>query len=198
MPLVYWLYVSAAGSQTGLYDRLLIYNTIIQRWALIDLTATPAEWGTVAMAPGMTLDELNVFGTIDQLPAGLDSGYYAAGTPVLAAFDQKHKLNFLNGPAMAPVVETSERQLFPGRRALLVSARPLCDGGTPSLALGHRDRLIDTVTYDAAVPINVLGECPLHQTGAYVRFRLTLPASSTFSHLQGVQMTAKPEGRLVR
>src|SRR5947209_6582708 len=198
LPIVYWLYASASGAGTGLYDRLVLYNPIVQRWSLCDLTATPAEWGTVALAPGMTLDALNAFGAIDTLPAALDSGFYAGGLPVLAAFDQNHKLNFLNGPPMAPVVETSEMQPLPGRRTKILSARPIVDGGSPSVSFGHRDRIFDSVTYDAAVPVNILGECPMHATGAYVRFQLTLPAGSNFTHLQGVQATMKPEGRFVR
>src|SRR5947209_2507904 len=150
LPIVYWLYASASGAGTGLYDRLVLYNPIVQRWSLCDLTATPAEWGTVALAPGMTLDALNAFGAIDTLPAALDSGFYAGGLPVLAAFDQNHKLNFLNGPPMAPVVETSEMQPLPGRRTKILSARPIVDGGSPSVSFGHRDRIFDSVTYDAA------------------------------------------------
>src|SRR5947209_6923293 len=150
LPIVYWLYASASGAGTGLYDRLVLYNPIVQRWSLCDLTATPAEWGTVALAPGMTLDDLNAFGAVHPLPAALDSGFYAGGLPVLAAFDQNHKLNFLNGPPMAPVVETSEMQPLPGRRTKILSARPIVDGGSPSVSFGHRDRIFDSVTYDAA------------------------------------------------
>lgn len=195
LPIVYWLYCSASGLGSGLYDRMLLYNITLQRWSLCDLTATPAEWGTLALAPGFTLDALNAFGTIDQLPAMLDSGYYAGSTSILAAFDQNHKLNFLNGPALAPTVETTELQPTPGRRTKILSARPLCDGGVPSIAIGTRDRLIDAVTYQAAIPVDVIGECPQRITGRYVRARLTLPAASSFTHLQGIDLTARPEGR---
>ena len=195
LPVAFWLYNSAGGSGMGLYDRLLIYNTLLARWSLVDLSATPAEWGTRAMAPGFTLDGLDVFGALDTLPAPLDSGNWTAGTPTLAAFDKNHKLNFVNGPPMAPVVETSEFQPTQGRRSKIISARPLIDGGAPSVSIGVRDRLVDAVSYGAAIAMNSIGECPQRVTGRYARAQLTLPAGSVFSQLQGVEFDVKPEGR---
>lgn len=193
--IVYWLYSANGGIGSGLYDRLLLFNTLIGRWSLCDLTNTPAEWGLRAISPGYTLDALDAFGVLDALPALLDSGFWAGGTPVLAAFDQNHKLNFLNGPAMAPIVETSETQPTPGRRSKILSARPMVDGGSPSVQIGVRDRLQDAVTWQSAVAMNSIGECPQLCTGRYVRARMTLPANSTFTHAQGIDLEVRPEGR---
>jgi len=194
--LIYWLYVSKAGAGSGLYDRLLIYNTIIARWSLIDLSATPTEWGTRFITPGMTLDQLDIYGSLDAVPAPLDSGVWAGGSPVLAAFDSNHKLNLVNGPAMAPTVETSEAQPTPGRRSKILSARPIHDGGSSAaIAVAVRDRVMDSPVYGAAVPVNSIGECPQRVTGRYARARFTMNAGETWTHLQGVDATVKPEGR---
>lgn len=192
LPLVYWLY--NAGTQGALYDRLLVYNTVLGRWALCDLSATPAEWLLRSVHLGRTLDSLDSFGSLDAVPAPLGSGYWQGNQPELSIFDNAHKLNFMTGAAMAPTVETSETELAPGRRAWIRSARPLCDGGAPSIAIGTRNRLIDSVVFQAAIPVNVIGECPQRVTGRYVRARLTLPAASVFTHLQGVDLTARAEG----
>jgi hypothetical protein len=50
------------------------------------------------------------------------------------------------------------------------------------------------VTYQAEVPVNVLGECPQLVSGRYARFAITLPADSDFTHLQGLEVAAAPEG----
>lgn len=193
--IIYWMYVSKTGSNAGLYDRILIYNTMIARWSLIDLSATPAEWGTRFISPGLTLDALDIYGSLDAVPAPLDSGVWAGGSPVLAAFDSNHKLNLLNGPSMAPIVETSEVQPTPGRRSKIVSARPLSDGGAASIAIAVRDLTSDAAVYGSAIAVNTIGECPQRVTGRYARARMTLPATSTFTHLQGVDLTVRPEGQ---
>lgn len=191
-PLTYWLYNSKTSG--GLYDRMLIYNPMIQRWSLVDYSATPIEWGTRSLSIGVTLDALNnFFATLDLVTPGLDSGKWTGGSPS-SAFFAGRQLNTLTGNNLAPVVETSEFQPTEGRRSVIVSARPLCDGGNPSIAIAVRDRLVDTSTYGAAVAINTIGECPQRVTGRYVKAQLTLPIGSTYTHLQGVDIDAKPEG----
>jgi hypothetical protein len=74
--------------------------------------------------------------------------------------------------------------------------RPLIDGGTATVAVGHRDRLEQPVVWEAAVPANVIGECPQRVTGRYLRFRMSMPAAQEFRHLQGLDIQAIPEGRL--
>lgn len=198
VPLVYWLYNSNSGSQSGFYDRLLIYNTVVTRWSLCDLSATPTEWGLIGLGVGTTLDALDTFGSLDAVPAPLGSGQWEGGNPVLAAFDSAHKLNFINGPPMAPIVETSEIQPTPGRRSRIMSARPLVIGAgspvSPSVSIGVRDVLSNSVVYKTAVPTNKIGNCPQRTTGRYARARLTLPAGAAFTHLQGIELDAAPEG----
>lgn len=194
--LVFWAYMGPQSN--GFYNRLLVYNWDIGRWSYVDLSPTPAEFLCRTISLGWTLDQLDVFGTIDQLPFPLDSRVWLGGYPLIGMFDTNHKLNyFMNGATtMAATVETSESQPFPGRRGKIVSARPIVDGGAPSVSVGHRDRITDSVTYEAAIPVNVIGECPQRTTGRYVRYQLTLPANSGFNHLQGIDWQGKPEGRL--
>jgi hypothetical protein len=196
LPLVYFFYNSAGGSGAGLYDRMLVYNTVLGRGALCDLTATPVEWAARAMTLGKTLDALDaIYGTLDAVPAPLDSGIFVGNRPRVALFDSAHKMNFLTGSNMAATCDTGEAQPTAGRRSKILSARPLVDGGSPSVAIATRDRLIDSVTYQAAVPVNVIGECPQRMTGRYVRARVTIPAASTWNHLQGVELDLRAEGR---
>lgn len=191
--LVFWLYC-AAGSG-GLYNRMIAYNWQIQRFSYIDLTSTPLEDASQMLTLGKTLDQLDAFGNIDTLPYSLDSRVWAGGSPTFACFNNSHQLAYFTGSAMAPTVQTSEAQLIAGRRAKIISARPIADGGTPSIAIATRDRLIDSVTYGSAVAVNSIGESPQLTTGRYVRAQMTLPAASTFTHLQGVEITAIPEGK---
>jgi hypothetical protein len=194
-PLIFWAYNS--GSSAGLYDRLLVYNWQLQRWSLVDLSATPIEWITRTITTSITLDALDArTDVLDNLTPGLDSRVWAGGAPILSLFDQSHQLNYLSNTNMAPIVETSETQHFPGRRARIISARPLVDGAGGSVAVGHREQLTQPVTYEAAIPNNIIGECPQRVTGRYTRYRFTLPAATAFNHLQGIDLSAQPEATL--
>jgi hypothetical protein len=97
---------------------------------------------------------------------------------------------------MAPTLETAELQPAPGRRAWVDLVRPLIDGGVATVAVGHREGLQDPVIWEPPVAINVLGECPQRVTGRYVRFRMQMPAAQEFRHLQGIELTPRPEGML--
>jgi hypothetical protein len=74
--------------------------------------------------------------------------------------------------------------------------RPLIDAGVATIAVGHRDRLQDPVIWEAPVSINAIGECPQRVTGRYVRLRMQMPAAQEFRHLQGIDFSLRPEGKL--
>ena len=78
------------------------------------------------------------------------------------------------------------------------TARPLIEGSgsAATLSVGRRERQWDSVTYDADVPVNILGACGLRSVGRYVRLRLRLPAGTDFDHITGIEVEPRPEGRL--
>jgi len=49
------------------------------------------------------------------------------------------------------------------------------------------------VTWEPAVAINGIGECPQRCTGRYLRFRMQMPAGQGFRHLQGLDLQMKQE-----
>ena len=179
----YILFAYKNASAVSYFNRLMVFNHQLGRWSLIDLTGGEIEY-------------LFQFYT------------WATATPSLRAFNSSHAMASFSGSNLAPTVETSEAQLFPGgvddktgavtrgRRGLITSARAQVDGGTPSVSVGTRDRLQDSVTYQTAVATNAIGECPQRVTGRYARARITLPAASTFTHIEGVDVTARPEATL--
>lgn len=193
--LIFWAYVGGDGT---LLNRLIVFNWDVQRWSYVDLSGTPGEMLTRMITLGYTLDELDIFGNLDTLPASLDSRLWTGGVPALAMFDSTHKLSFFSGSNMAASVQTSEAQPVPGRRSFINLTRPIIDGGTPSVSVGTRERTTDTVTYQTRVAANSLGECPQFCTGRYVRFQIDTVAGDNFTHIQGVDSGEDgiaPEGR---
>jgi hypothetical protein len=190
--LIIWAY-PGQGNSGGVPNRLLIYNRILKRGSIVDMTC---ETITRMLSLGYTLDQLyTVLGyTLDNLPAPLDSRVWTGGSLLLGTFDTNHKLNFLTGPNLAPTVDTTEMQPYPGRRWKCDGVRPLVDGGSPSVAIGRRETLQNPVLFTPAAPLNGLGSCPVRTSGRYGRARITLPAGSSFSHIQGVEIDGGPGG----
>jgi hypothetical protein len=193
--LILWFYHGQGNN--GLFNRCNIFNWELQRWSLIDLTPIPVEWvePSTYSTLGYNLDQLDTFGTLEQLNFSFDSRVWTAGNPILSWFDGNHIQNFTTGPSLAVTIDTTESQLFPDRRARITGVRPLHDGLVPaSISIGTREMLRRPVVFQGAVPENILGNCPQRCTGRYVRFRMTLPAGANFENLQGVDAIAMPEG----
>lgn len=189
---ILWAY-PGSGNSNGNPNHILAYNWYLQRWTILDVTCeTIARLLTI----GYTLDQLfTVLGyTLDTLPAPLDSRLWTGGALLLGMFDTSHKLNFFTGSNLAPTVDTKEMQPFPGRFTKVTNTRPLVDGGVPSVAMGTRNRLVDKTMFTAPSAMNALGSCGLRTNARYQRGRITLPAGSTFSNIQGLELEATRGG----
>lgn len=189
--LVIWAWPDTSATN-GNPNHLLIYNWQLDRWSIADVTL---EHLTTLLSFGYTLDSMNPLGTLDSMPQlPLDSRAWTGGKDILAAFDTSHQLNYFTGQNLAATIDLGEQQPFPGRRAQVKNARPLVDGGTPSVAVGTRNRLVDSVSFNSATAMNSLGACPQRANGRYVRGEITIPAGTNWTHCQGLELEATPAG----
>ena len=188
-----------SGSTNGNCNKLLIYNWALNRWSNAD---TNIEYIVRAMTTGYTLETLDSTGyTLDTLPFSLDSRIWTGGSIVLSAYDTNHRLGYFTGSNLAATVETSEIEpavsqnpSHIGQRTFIRSARPISDGGSPSVAIGVRNRMIDSVVYGSAIAMNSVGECPQRADGRYVRAQITHAAGDSFTHISGVDLTGTATG----
>ena len=189
--IVMWAYPGQNNTQL-VPNRIIAYNWVTQRWAI---AYTSVELLFRALTFGYTLDSLDVTGyNLDTLPFSLDSQAWAGGSLLMGAFDPTHTLGYMNGPALAPTVDTEERQFFQGQRAFFRNARPLVDADVPTVAVGTRDKTEDTVNFNVGTAMNDLGWCPQRGSGRLMRARITLPAGSSFTHIQGTELDVSPVG----
>lgn len=194
-PIVWVAFPSTANSG-GNPDTILAFN-----YALTSVLGTPGVWSlgyastsieamVRSVSLGYTLEQLDVYGTIENVPASLDSQQWQGNAQfVLSAFDASHNLNGFTGAALAATVETTEDEIIPGRRVRVRRALPMVDGGLPSIVPVTRNRNIDSSVVGSASPINADGFCPLNVDARYHKFRITLPGGSVFSHIRGVSLS---------
>lgn len=186
----------SAASVDGMPDKLLIYSWQTDRWSRAEQPLALLHQG--ASQASYTLEGLDsVSASLDALPFSLDSrAWTGAGRLLLGGFSTANRAGFFSGQPMAAVVDTGESQLLAGSRALVRAVRPLSDGGTPSVALGFRNRLTDAVQWGPDVAQNDRGACPQRASARYFRARLKIPAGQSWTHLQGIdEIDAAPAGR---
>jgi hypothetical protein len=195
--MVMWAFPSTA-SGSGLCDTILIYRWDINRASYAIVGTNAIEWIMRSLTFGINMDDMPAFGytDTDTLPASLDSPIWVGGALQLSSINGLHQLAYFNGPNMQGQVATQTKQMTPGRRTYMQSARPLVDltNGVPTVAFAARVNLYDPEVFGPAVPPDVSGECPQRSDGRYHNAMVTLPAGAIWTHIGGVDTTFIPGG----
>lgn len=194
--IVIWAY-PGTGNTGGNPNRLLIYNWVFRRWSRIEDVNIEMLLNTTTVT--YTLDSLDGFSTtLDAILVSLDSNQWITGEFVIGAFNSNHRLSLFNGSAMAAVVETGEIQFNRAVDGLtyVTGVRPVAEGYSASLtlAVATRDVLTQSASFAAAVSPNSTGYAEVRSTARFHRFRMTTTNNTSFDHLQGVDVTAQPDG----
>ena len=184
--VVMWAF-PGTGSTLGNPNKIYFLHWPTGRWSEAEINT---ERIFRALSKGYTLEGLDAVSTsIDTLAFSLDSRAWTGQQTKLAIFDQSHILNFMDGTNLAARIDTGDVQLNPMGLATVTNVTPLVDGGTATtVALDERARIQDTVSFGTASTIDANGRCNLLSTARFHRFRTTVPASSTWTHAQGVRV----------
>jgi hypothetical protein len=182
---IFWGYPSSA-SNSGVVDSLLIYNYKVGRWS----TATVSLQILVTGAGSVyTLEELDVFGTMDTLGPSLDSSSWQGGALKLAAFDTANKLGFFSGATMVGTMETGE-VYTEGKKTSVSAVRPIIDGGSTVTLLTKDNLPSDAEEVVGPNSIDASGKADFRTNARYHRFRAT--TTGAFNHAVGVEPTQVP------
>lgn len=183
--LVMWLYPSNSAPG-GIPDSLIVYNWALNKWGFAQVNA---DYIFRAITQGYSLDSLDSTGfTLDTLPFSLDSRVWTGGQVLMGAFTPQHKLAYFTGSPANATADTVEIEPFgsSGKRAFLTSTRPMVDGGSPTVQIGMRNRLVDLPTFTTASALDTNGECPVRADARYLRARIQ--TSGNFTNLQGIEV----------
>lgn len=188
--LIMWALPTAAG----IADRIYCFNYAIGRWSEIELST---QLLISAQTQQYTLEDLDSISTdIDNgVLDSFDSGTWRGGFFQLGAFQSNNRFSTFSGANMAATIDTAEVQFTGGRNTFIENTRPLVDGGSPTVSIGHRSRNSDPVVFSAASSMNSIGECPQRNEDRYQRFRVNIPEDTDWEHAQGVEVEFTPAGR---
>jgi hypothetical protein len=185
-PIFYWL-ARTTGAET--YDFGLMYNWQADRWSQIN----PEEVLLVSnmATTNMTLEQIAaLFASLEVITPSLDSRVWQGGRPVFAVINSDFELCFFEGDAMEATLETGMTQHFPEHKALIRSIRPAVNTSAAMCYVKRKERLADSFTTSAESSMQTSGECPMKVSGRYIRHGVRIPAASTWSNIQGVEVKA--------
>jgi len=185
---VYWDFPSTAAIN-GNPDTRYVFNYVINKWSVVQISA---EMTFQSLSLGYTLDTMP--GPLDSLLYPLDSRVWTGGNLVLGGFNTTHTFGYYNGPNLQATIDTTENEGIKGKMSFINNARPYIDGGTSSISIAARNRLVDIPIYGPSYTMNSIGNCPLRSQGRYFRARSVVPAGDSWSHFQGVHIYGIPLG----
>ena len=192
--VVMWSYVSTSTATTGIQDKVLIYNYVLNKWSS---AAIEAVIFNNLKEGGLTLEELDPFSTpindIDNLPASLDDERWRGGDDVFGLFRSDNKLYYFTGDNLDATFETGDLNLNQNGTTLINRARPIRDGGTATVAIAGRQKQDDTVTYGSAASETAIGDMSIRSNARYQRIK-TIVTGQGWNQIQAVSVDFKEGG----
>lgn len=193
---LYVVSLTSINSLNGLNDTTLWYNWELGRWSLAQVSVDILA--ALLTDVGYTGDNFpTAFGETspDSVPISPDSSLFS-GSPQgkLGGFGPDFKMSFFEGANLEATVQTVEGQITPGRKTMVNRVWPLCDGGSPTIQLGTRNRLNDSITWGMVSSQNAVGFCPVRANARYHQARIIMPAGASWNHIQGIDIVATPTG----
>jgi hypothetical protein len=159
--LVVWNYPNISNGRS-----LLIYNYQVKKWSLADTTSDTIA--SIATA-GYTLEDLDVFGTLDSLTTSLDDRLWAGGK-FLFAGTKGAKISTFTGANMTAQITTSD--IEQGYNSIVTLVRPQIDNGSCTVAVASRKELDDSIVFGSQIPTSSEGRVSVRSYGRYHRFNI--------------------------
>tara|TARA_R110002126_G_scaffold176360_4_gene325004 strand:- start:933 stop:2369 length:1437 start_codon:yes stop_codon:yes gene_type:complete len=171
---------------------LLGYDWQLDRWLYSDQEVTDFLASATA---GYSLEQLSAFGTLDTLPYSLDSRFWKGALPLFAGFNNAFEYGFFDGTNLEAVIETDDKMLIPGRRALTDTAIILGDTNSAQVRYGVREKPGDNLSFTAyASQESDNRMIPLQVGGAQHRVGVKIPAAATWSELTAIDVRFTDDG----
>jgi len=179
---VYWAYKSVSGA-AGTYDKILGYDFLLDRFFPVSVSG---EFLLGISQTGLTLENLDsISGSLDALTLSLDA-YATAVQPEIAQFGGSHVLGFFRGASLEATIESAE-QGTDDNRITIRGFRPITDAPTLYGSVSYRDAPSTTAVAGTEVAVNPrTGRCDLMRDTRYSRFKVRIPAATSWSFCAGV------------
>lgn len=173
------------GNTGGRPNKIAVYDRPLNRWSGPIEEDVELLWRSGET--GLSLEDLdNISGSIDALPASLDSKRWIGGAANLAAFDGDFKSGFFDGDNMTATIRSKELEINRGRNTHLNGFRALVNGGATTVRVGTRDRQKDSIVFGPSLSERASGMFRCRENARYHSFELTI--SGDWEYAIGLQI----------
>lgn len=169
--------------QNNVY-KMLGWDWQLDQWCRSDIAAQVL---VSAVSIGAVLNDLDVYGTLDQINIPLDSRLFKGGRITFGAFTSSNKLSLFAGAPAAAVVETTKIQHNEGTGSFVSGAK--LEGNPTSFTMQvGTSMLADTLsTWSSANSRSTrTGLVPFRADAKFHQYRANIAAGIDWSHLHGV------------
>jgi hypothetical protein len=160
--IVLWNYPNVSGGRS-----IIMYNWQLKKWSKADTTV---DYISSVATSGMTLEDLDGIGALDDLTTSLDSRLYIGGKFLFAGVKSTKIVTFTGARTTATFTVGDIEQ---GYNSTVQLARPLIQDGSANIKVSSRKEIADTVTYGSSVTTSTEGRCPLRSSGRFHRIEVT-------------------------
>lgn len=163
--LVIWAYASLSSATV---DKLLIFNYEIGKWTS---GTTDASRVATSSTPTFTLEGLDVFGDLEDIPTSFDSRIWLGGKMQFAGVKNAKVITF-SGANNTAYIETGDIEV-PGTTSAITMAKPIVDNGSGNVALVSRRLLSEQVVFGSQTVADAENRVSIRGVGRYHRLQLT-------------------------
>lgn len=172
--------------------KMLGWHWQLNRWCRAD--AAPIVLVS-AVSIGAVLNDLDSYGTLDQINIPLDSRLFKGGRITFGAFTAANKLALFAGSPAAATMETSSTELIPDSGAFVSGAKNKGDAADYTMQVGSMMVADGTPAWSSAnTRSNRTGLVPFRSDAKYHRFRVNIAAGTEWDHEHGVSPEFQPSG----
>lgn len=180
--LVVWNYTNQSSQK-----RQIIYNWQLNKWSYADLDV---DFINSVYTPSSTLEGLDIFGSLDSLPASLDDRTWVGGALLFAGVRNAKIVTFTGSNKQASLI-TGDVGLQ-GAQSVVTLAKPLIDNGSASVGVASRLNLNGTLTFSTNVAADAEGRVGLRSSGRYHRLRVN--PNGNWTSALAVDVDFAPQG----
>jgi hypothetical protein len=163
------------------------WNWQLDRWIPPVVLSLAPYLLVSAVSVGAVLDDLDVYGTLDNINIPLDSRFWKGGRITFGAFTSNNKLAFFAGTPAAAIAETATHELTPDTGSYVDGAKLKSEAGDYTIELGYADLPDTALTWTAPSSRDTrTGMCGFHNDAKFHRFRVNVTEDSEWDHLHGV------------
>lgn len=176
--LIVWAYPTVNAALRN-YDGLLILNPTLEVKSF-STASVQTEWLYSDCSRGVTLEDLNNYGKLDDLGFSLDAKNLVRGLMTLGAFDTNHKPVLFSGLPVAAQIETTERGY---EQIMIHGIRPIVDNANPTVSVKYRSSLNASSSIKQCSSASNLDRiCRTRTFGRYFSVIVDIPAGTNWTH----------------